>query len=39
MVFPGITVAEGGERTLYVDYTVNGTRSLEVTVTTARRPT
>ena len=32
MVFPGITVAEGGERTLYVDYTVNGTRSFEVTV-------
>lgn len=32
VVFPGITVAEGGERTLYVDYTVNGTRSFEVTV-------
>ncbi|WBB64130.1 alpha-L-fucosidase [Streptomyces sp. WMMC500] len=32
VTFPDVTVDEGGERTLYLDYTVNGTRSFHVSV-------
>ncbi|MEV6105324.1 CBM35 domain-containing protein [Streptomyces sp. NPDC051940] len=32
VTFPGVTVAQGGRYTLYIDYTVNGTRSYDVSV-------
>ncbi|MEO3845546.1 hypothetical protein [Streptomyces sp. B22F1] len=32
VVFPDVRVDEGGERTLYIDYTVNGTRTFQVSV-------
>ncbi|MFD0499808.1 carbohydrate-binding protein [Streptomyces rhizosphaericus] len=32
MVFPDVVVPEGGEHTLHLDYTVNGTRSFLVSV-------
>ncbi|BBJ45378.1 hypothetical protein SSPO_080960 [Streptomyces antimycoticus] len=32
MVFPDVVVADGGQHTLHLDYTVNGTRSFQVSV-------
>ncbi|MGY0055541.1 alpha-L-fucosidase [Streptomyces sp. LZ34] len=32
VLFPDVVVPDGGERTLHLDYTVNGTRSFDVSV-------
>ncbi|MEU5645343.1 alpha-L-fucosidase [Streptomyces milbemycinicus] len=32
VTFPGVVVPDGGQRTLYLDYTVNGTRSFHISV-------